>query len=58
MGFYKAQNDFKGALAVAGYGTSVVALFFWLGGFVSGIAFGVVIAVTIVGTMALLMDNN
>jgi len=58
IGFYKAKDDFKGALAIAGYGTFVVALLFWLGGFVSGVSFGVVIAVAIMGTIALLLDNN
>jgi len=58
IGFYKAKEDFKGALAVAGYGTFVVALFFWIGGFVSGITFGMCIGVAILGTLVLLMDNN
>jgi len=58
IGFYKAKEDFKGALAVAGYGTFVVALFFWIGGFVSGITFGMTIGVAILGTLVLLMDNN
>jgi len=58
MGFYKAKDDFKGALAVAGYGTFVVGLLFWLGGFVSGLAFGMTIGVAILGTLVLLMDNN
>jgi hypothetical protein len=58
IGFYKAKDDFKGAMAVAGYGTFVVSLFFWLGGFVSGISFGIAIAVAIIGTVALLLDNN
>ena len=58
IGFYKAKEDFKGALAVAGYGTFVVALLFWIGGFVSGISFGMTIGVAILGTIVLLMDNN
>ncbi len=58
MGFYKAKEDFTGALAVAGYGTFVVSLFFWIGGFVSGVSFGIVIAMAIMGTIVLLMDNN
>lgn len=58
IGFYKAKDDFKGALAIAGYGTFVVGLFFWIGGFVSGWAFGITIAMAILGTMVLLMDNN
>ena len=58
MGFYKAKDDFKGALAVAGYGTFVVALLFWIGGFVSSWAFGISIAMCIIGTLVLLLDNN
>lgn len=58
ISFYKAKEDFRGALAVAGYGTFVVGLFFWLGGFVSGIAFGVIIAMAIIGTFVLLLDNG
>lgn len=58
IGFYKAKEDFKGALAVAGYGTFVVSLFFWIGGFVSGWALGLTVGGAILGTMVLLMDNN
>lgn len=58
IGFYKAKEDFTGALAVAGYGTFVVSLLFWVGGFISGLTFGIVIAVAVVGTIALLMDNE
>jgi Zn-dependent protease with chaperone function len=57
MGFYKAKDDFKGALAVAGYGTFVVSLLFWIGGFVSGWALGIAIAMAILGTIVLLLDN-
>ena len=58
VGFYKAKDDFKGALAVAGYGVFVIGLLFWIGGFVSSIAFGMCIAVAVVGTLVLLMDNS
>jgi hypothetical protein len=58
MGFYKVKDDFKGAMAISGYGTFVVALFFWIGGFVSGWALGISIAMAIIGTAVLLMDNN
>ena len=58
LGFYKARDDFKGALAVAGYGTFVVGLLFWIGGIISGIAFGMTIGLAILGTAVLLMDNN
>jgi len=58
IGFYKAKDDFKGALAVAGYGAFVIGLFFWIGGFISPIAFGTTIAMAILGTIVLLLDNN
>lgn len=58
IGFYKAKDDFAGALAVAGYGTFVIGLLFWVGGFVSGITFGISIAMAIIGTLVLLMDNR
>ena len=58
MGYYKAKEDFKGAMAIAGYGTFVVGLLFWIGGFVSGLAFGMTIGVAILGTIILLADNN
>lgn len=58
MGFYKARDDFKGAMAVAGYGTFVVGLFFWIGGFVSSWALGIAIAMALVGTVTLLIDNE
>jgi len=58
VGFYKAKEDFQGALAVAGYGTFVVALLLWIGGFVSGWALGISIALAIIGTFVLLMDHS
>ena len=58
VGFYKAKDDFQGALAVAGYGTFVVALLFWLGGFVNGWALAISIALAIIGTLVLLMDHS
>jgi hypothetical protein len=58
IGFYKAKEDFTGALAVAGFGTFVVALLFWIGGMVSGIALGITIAMAIIGVIVLLMDQQ
>jgi len=58
IGYYKAKDDFQGALAIAGYGTFVVALLFWIGGFVSGWAFAISVALAVMGTLVLLMDNN
>lgn len=58
LGYAKAREDFKGAFAIAGYGTFVVGLLFWVGGFISGIAFGFAIGGAILGTIILLLDNN
>jgi hypothetical protein len=58
MGFYKANQDFKGALAISGYGTFVVALLLWIGGFVSGWALGICIAMALIGTLVLLLDHE
>lgn len=58
IGFYKAKDDFQGAMAVAGYGTFVVSLLFWIGGFISGTAFGMVIGIAVLGTIVLLLDHN
>lgn len=57
IGFYKAKEDFRGALAVAGYGVFVVGLLFWIGGFLSGIMFSVTVALAIIGTLVLLLEN-
>ena len=57
MGFYKSKDDPKGAFAVAGYSTFVVSLLFWIGGWVSGATMGIVVAIAIVGTIPLLLDN-
>jgi hypothetical protein len=57
MGFYKAKEDVAGAFAVAGYGTFVVGLLFWIGGWITGWAFSLVVGATILGTIILLMDK-
>lgn len=58
IGFYKAKDDFTGALAVAGFGTFVVSLMFWAGGLISTVSFSVVIAIAIIGVVVLLLDQN
>jgi len=58
MSYYKAKGDFTGGLAIAGYCTFVLALLFWVGGFASGLALGICIGASIIGTIALLLDNN
>jgi hypothetical protein len=57
IGFYKAKDDFKGAMAVAGFGTFVFGLLMWIGGFATGWAFGITIGIAIIGTLVLLLDN-
>jgi hypothetical protein len=57
VSFGKAKSDYKGSTAVAGFITFIVGLLFWLGGFVTGMAFGVTIALAIVGVLVLLLDN-
>jgi len=58
IGVYKAKDDFKGALAVAGYVTFVVGLLFWVGGFISGWAFGGAVAIAVIGTLVLVLDRE
>jgi hypothetical protein len=53
IGVFKAKDDFAGAVAIAGFGTFVVGLLFWLGGLIAGVTFAIVIAVAIVGAMIL-----
>jgi hypothetical protein len=58
IGSFKAKDDFAGAMAIAGFGTFLIGLFFWLGGVVTGWAFGITIAVAIVGAMILWGSKN
>jgi hypothetical protein len=58
MGYYKAKDDFVGALAVAGFGLFVVGLLFWIGGMITGIAMSVVIGLAIISIIPLFVDNN
>lgn len=53
IGVYKAKDDFAGAMAIAGFGTFVIGLLFWMGGMITGWMFAIVIAVAIVGAMVL-----
>jgi hypothetical protein len=57
VGFYKSKDDPAGAFAVAGYGTFVVGLLFWIGGWVSAWAFSIVTGFTIIGTIVLLTQQ-
>jgi len=58
VGYYKARDDFAGGLAVGGFGVFVVALLFWLGGFVSGITLGFAIGLALIGVIVILIDNK
>lgn len=58
MGYYKAREDFAGGIAVAGFCTFIVGLLFWLGGFVTGLAFSFTLAIAIVGVIVILIDTN
>lgn len=53
-GYYKAKDRLAEGIAIAGYFVFVVALFFWIGGWLSVWVFVIVIALAIIGTLALL----
>ena len=57
MSIYNYKRDFVEGMAVAGFFTFLVALFFFLGDFISGVTFVFVIAVTII-SVALLFFNK
>jgi len=58
IGIYKAKDDFAGAMAIAGFGTFIIGLLFWLGGMITGGMFAIVVAVAIVGAMVLWGSKN
>jgi len=58
MGYYRAKDDFVGGMATAGFGTFVVALLFWLGGFISGITLSIVIGILLIGVAVLFVDTK
>lgn len=58
IGVYKAKDDFAGAIAIAGFGTFLIGLLFWMGGMITGSMFAVVIAMAIVGAMVLWGSKN
>ena len=59
-GYLRSKNDddFVGAFAVASYVTFVLGLLMWLINFLDGVAFGIIMAVTIVATAILLFDKR
>lgn len=58
MGYYKAKDDFAGAFAIAGFGSCVAGLLFWIGGFVSGWAFSVSVGIALIGVIIILIDTQ
>jgi hypothetical protein len=51
VGFYKSSDDFSGAMAVAGFGVFIIALLFWMGGFVSGMFLSITMGLAIIGLL-------
>lgn len=59
FGYLRAKDDdFIGALAVASYVTFVLGLIFWVIGLVSGLDFGIIIAVTVISSVLLLSQKK
>lgn len=56
--YYKTSGDFSGAMASAGFVTFIVGLLFWMGGFVTGWALSITVAILIIGVIAILMDKR
>ena len=52
------DDDFVGALAVSSYVTFVIGLLFWVIGLVAGVDFGIIIGVTVISSVALLMQKK
>lgn len=57
-GFYKAKDDFAGALAVSGFVTFVLGLFAWISGFISGPIMAIITGVTIVSALVFFGDKG
>ncbi len=59
-GYLRSKNDddFVGAFAVASYVTFVLGLLMWLINFLDGIAFSIIIGITIISTAILLYDKR
>ena len=54
----KADKDFVGAFAVGSYATLVIGLLFWVIGFLDGIAFGVIVGISVVSSAILFVDKR
>lgn len=55
---FSRDNDFVGAFAVASYVTFVIGILFWLISFLDGIAFAIIMGITIISTAVLLFDRR
>lgn len=58
MGYYRSQEDFAGAMAVAGAVIFIMGLFFFIGGLTTWVIFGFTIAAAIIGFVVLTVDRN
>jgi len=56
--YYLAKRDLTGGLAISGFATFIIALLFWLSGWLSIYIFLIVIAIAIIGVLALMLDNK
>ena len=60
MGYIRSKNDddFVGAFSVSSYATLVIGILFWIIGFVDGVTFGIIIALSLISTAILLLDKR
>jgi len=60
MGYLRSKNDedFIGACAVGSYACLVIGILFWIIGFLDGVAFGIIIGISLISTALLLMDKR
>jgi len=57
-GYYKARDEFAEGMAVVGFFVFVVAMFFWIGEWLSIFTFIIVIAIAIIGVLAFLVGKD
>lgn len=58
MGIYGYRKDFGEAFSSAGFFTAIIAVLFWVAGFINGLTLGIVIAVAIVGVASLWISKR
>jgi hypothetical protein len=58
IGFWFGKKDFAGGMAVAGFATFSVMVWFWLGGVFGNISMGILIGITIIGFIALWIERK